>query len=122
MKDFGILAVECIITGLLVYMGLSGKQILFINNARTATITLGIFGFVMCMIMPTIGKFISNAPVHPITMLGYILGTIALITTIVQIFKWNTPLIYDPQIALCVVAGCIIIKAIIGKLTLFILK
>jgi len=30
------------------------------------------------MIMPTIGKFISNAPAHPLTIMGYIFGTIAL--------------------------------------------
>ena len=32
----------------------------------------------MCMIMPTIGKFISNAPAHPLTIMEYIFGTIAL--------------------------------------------
>jgi hypothetical protein len=36
------------------------------------------------MIMPTIGKFISNAPAHPLTIMGYIFGTIALLTTATQ--------------------------------------
>jgi hypothetical protein len=62
MKGIGILAAEWLITSLIVYAGLSGKQILFINGPRTAVITLGIIGFAMCMIMPAIGKFISNAP------------------------------------------------------------
>lgn len=67
MKGIGILAAEWFITSLIVYAGLSGKQILFINGPRSAVITLGAIGFAMCMVMPTIGKFISNAPAHPLT-------------------------------------------------------
>lgn len=122
MKGIGILAAEWFITSLIVYAGLSGKQILFINGPRTAVITLGTIGFTMCMIMPTIGKFISNAPAHPLTIMGYIFGTIALLTTATQIFKWKIPILYDPKIALFVVAGCIVIKSIIGRFTPLIVK
>lgn len=122
MKGIGILAAEWFITGLIVYAGLSGKQILFINGPRSAVITLGAIGFAMCMIMPTIGKFISNAPAHPLTIMGYIFGTIALFTIAVQIFKWKIPILYDPQIALFVVAGCIVIKSIIGRFAPLIVK
>ena len=122
MKGIGVLIAEWFIIGLIVYAGLSGKQILFINGPRTAVITLGIIGFAMCMIMPTIGKFISNAPAHPLTIMGYIFGAIALFTTVAQIFKWNIPIIYDPKIALFVVAGCIVIKSIIGRFAPSIVK
>ncbi|MBA4699390.1 MAG: hypothetical protein H2212_08120 [Ruminococcus sp.] len=115
MKGIGILMAEWFITSLIVYAGLSGKQILFINGPRTAVITLGAIGFAICMIMPTIGRFIRNAPAHPLTILGYIFGTIALLTTAAQIFKWKIPILYDPKIALFVVAGCIVIKSIIGR-------
>jgi len=67
------------------------------------------------MIMPTIGKFIRNAPAHPFTITGYILGAIALLTVAAQIFRWNIPLIQDPKIALSAVAGCIVIKTMIGR-------
>jgi len=122
MKGIGTLVAEWFITGLIVYAGLSGKQILFINRPRTAVITLGIIGFAMCMIMPTIGKFISNAPAHPFTIMEYVFGAIALLTTVAQIFKWSIPMIYDPKIALFVVAGCIVIKSIIGRFTPLIVK
>lgn len=122
MKGIGILLAEWFITSLIVYAGLSGKQILFINGPRSAVITLGAIGFTMCMIMPTIGKFISNAPAHPLTIMGYIFGTIALLTTAIQIFKWKIPLLYDPKIALFVVAGCIVIKSIIGRFAPLIIK
>ena len=122
MKGIGILVAEWFITGLIVYAGLSGHQILFINGPRTAVITLGIIGFAMCMIMPTIGKFISNDPAHSLTIMGYIFGSIALLTAVTQIFKWNIPIIYDPKIALFVVAGCIVIKSIIGRFAPLIVK
>lgn len=122
MKGIGILLAEWFITSLIVYAGLSGKQILFINGPRAAVITLGAIGFAMCMIMPTIGKFISNAPAHPLTIMGYIFGTIALLTTATQIFKWKIPILYDPKIVLFVVAGCIVIKSIIGRFAPLIVK
>lgn len=122
MKGIGILVAELFITSLIVYAGLSGKQILFINGPRLAVITLGVIGFAMCMIMPTIGKFISNAPTHPFTIMGYIFGAIALLTTVTQIFKWNVPIIYDSKAALFVVSGCIVIKSIIGRFALLIVK
>ncbi len=122
MKGIGILAAEWFVTGLIVYAGLSGKQILFINGPRSAVITLGAIGFAMCMIMPTIGKFISNAPAHPLTIMGYIFGTIALLTTATQLFKWKIPILYDPKIALFVVAGCIVIKSVIGIFAPLIVK
>ncbi|MFV0414315.1 MAG: hypothetical protein ACK5L3_13795 [Oscillospiraceae bacterium] len=122
MKGIGVLAAEWLITGLVVYAGLSGKQILFINGPRSAVITLGAIGFAMCMVMPTIGKFISNAPAHPLTIMGYIFGATALFTTATQIFKWKVPILYDPKIALFVVAGCIAIKSIIGRFAPLITK
>jgi intracellular septation protein A len=122
MKEIGILASEWAITCLLVCAGLSGKQILFINGPRSAAIALGAIGFAMCMIMPTIGKFIGNAPAHPLTIMGYIFGTVALLTTAVQIFKWNVPIIYDPKTALFVITGCIVIKSIIGRFAHMIVK
>lgn len=122
MKGIGILAAEWIVTGLIVFAGLSGKQILFINGPRSAAITLGVIGFAMCMIMPTIGKFISNAPSHPLTIMGYIFGTIALLTAATQIFKWGIPVIHAPQTALLIIAGCIVIKSLIGRFAHFVIK
>jgi hypothetical protein len=122
MKDIGILAVEWVITGLIVWAGLSDKQILFINGPRAAVITLGAIGFAMCMVMPTIGIFIKNAPAHPLTIAGYVFGIVALLTTAAQIFKWNIPMINDPKTALFVVAGCIVIKSIIGRFAPIIMR
>lgn len=122
MKGIGILAAEWLITGLVVCLGLSGKQILFIGGPRSAAITLGAIGFAMCMVMPTIGRFITNAPSHPLTIMGYIFGVVALLSTVTQILKWNIPILYDPKAALFIIAGCIVIKSIIGRFAPLIVK
>ena len=122
MKGIGILIVEWLVAGFIVYAGLCGRKLLFIDGPRSAVITLGVIGFAMCTLMPTIGKFISNAPAHPLTIMGYIFGTIALFTTAVQLFKWQVPFIYDPKMALIVVAGCIVIKSLIGRFSYLIMK
>lgn len=122
MKGIGVLVAEWFITGFIVYAGLSPKQILFINGPRSAVITLGVIGFVVCMLMPTIGKFISISPAHPLTIMGYFFGTIALLATVVQLFKWNFPIIHDPNTALFVVACSIVIKSVIGRFAALIIK
>ena len=122
MKGFGILVIEWLVTGLITYAGLSGKQVLFINGPRSSAITLGAIGFAMCMIMPTIGIFIKNAPTHPLTLMGYTFGVIALLAAASQIFRWNLPFINDPKTALIVIAGCIVIKSIIGRFAHLITK
>ena len=73
MKGIGILVAEWVVTGMIVYAGLCGRKLFFIDGPRSAVIMLGLIGFTMCMVMPTIGKFISNAPAHPLTIMGYIL-------------------------------------------------
>ncbi|MBU5369665.1 hypothetical protein [Enterococcus avium] len=121
MKGIGILAAEWVVTGMIVYAGLCGRKLFFIDGPRPAVITLGLIGFAMCMVMPTIGKFISNAPAHPLTIMGYIFGVMALFTTMVQLFNWQIPLIQDPKNALFVIAGCIVIKSIIGRFSFLVI-
>ncbi|GAB2026984.1 hypothetical protein [Lactovum odontotermitis] len=123
MGRIGILLLELAVTGLIVFAGLSSKQFLFINGPRAAAITLGTIGFAMCMLMPTIGKFIRNAPAHPLTILGYIFGIIALITAAAQIFNWHLPLVgSSSRNALLVIAACIVIKSIIACFAKIVMK
>jgi hypothetical protein len=112
MKGISISIAIIVFSVLLVFAGLSGKQILFINGPRSATITLGAVGFFLCML--AVGKFVSKAPFHPLTIIGYILGAIALPTLLTQIFQWKIPFIGDAKTALYVLAACMIIKSVIG--------
>jgi len=106
---------------LIVWAGSSGKKILFIGSPRAAVITLGSIGIVVfCTI--SVGQFVSAAPAHPLTVAGYLVGTIAMLTFFTQVFKWKVPMINNPRTALFVLAGCIVIKSIIARIGYVILK
>lgn len=113
MKNIFILIIEIAIAGTLVALGLSGKRFLFIEGARTATITLGVIGMSFCSI--GIMKFGTSAPAHPLSILGYLLGGIALFTLLTQIFQWDIIYIRNAETALIVLAAIIALKSIIGR-------
>jgi hypothetical protein len=102
------------VTALIVYAGLSGKKVWFIEGPRPAVITLGIIGMAFCAF--SVGKFITAAPAHPLTILGYLIGTVALLSFLAQIFQWKLPVVADPKAALWVLAACIAVKTLIARL------
>ena len=102
------------VTGLIVYAGLSGKQIWFISGPKSAAITLGAIGMAFCTI--SVGRFITAAPAHPLSILGYLIGTVALLAFLAQVFQWKLPVVADPTAALWVIAVCIAAKTIIARL------
>ncbi|KPU42689.1 hypothetical protein OXPF_37430 [Oxobacter pfennigii] len=118
MKEIGIAVITIVVTIVIVFNGINGNKILFINGPRSAVITLGAIGMLFCTI--SIGKFITAAPAHPLTILGYLVGTVALLVLLTQIFKWNLPFVHEPETALYVMAACIAIKTVIGRFSHFI--
>ena len=102
------------VTGLIVYAGLSGKKVWFIEGPRSAVITLGAIGMAFCTF--SVGKFITTAPAHPLSILGYLIGAVALLSFLTQIFQWKLPVVYDPTAALWVLAACIAAKTVTGRL------
>ncbi len=114
MQGMLIAILTLAVTGLIVYAGLSGKKILFIEGPRSAVITLGIIGMAFCTF--SVGKFITAAPAHPLTILGYVIGTVALLSFLTQIFRWKLPVLADPTAALWVLAACIAAKTLIARL------
>lgn len=113
MKTLLILVLELGLTALIVFAGVSGKGIPFINSPRAAAIILGVMGFFFCMI--SVGKFIEGAPAHPLTIAGYVLGAVAMLVIITQVFQWRLPVLGNPKTALYLIAICIAIKAVIGR-------
>ena len=115
MKSIGVFIMEAAVCGLLLWAGLSNRKILFINGPRSAVITLGIIGMlVFCTI--SVGKFISAAPAHPLTIAGYLVGAFAMLTFLAQLFKWSIPVIGDAKTALFLIAGSILVKSIIARI------
>jgi len=120
MKDISILIFEIIIAIGMAVIGLSGWKVFFIQGARSATIVLGILGMLLCTL--SVGKFIASVPAHPLSILGYIIGIIAMLTFLTQVFKWNVPIISNSQMALIVMAVAIIAKSVIARFAYFIVK
>ena len=72
MRNIQILIFEIVIVGLMVWFGFSEHKILFLQGPRSATISLGIIGMLLCTL--SVGKFVSAAPANPLTILGYLFG------------------------------------------------
>lgn len=94
--------------------GLTGVNLPFIHNPRSAAIILAVAGFLMCS-TGLIALFVTKAPAHPLSLAGYALGILAMLTGVVQIFNLKFPYLSDPRIALLVLGGIIIIKAVIAR-------
>ncbi|NMA17258.1 MAG: hypothetical protein GX939_00605 [Clostridiaceae bacterium] len=113
MKNIEILIMEVILSAVFVALGLTNTKVLFLQGPRTMTIVLGIMGMLLCTM--SIGKFISAAPAHPLTILGYILGAVALTTFVTQVFKIGIPVLEDPEKALVILAVAMVLKGLIAR-------
>ena len=113
MSNTEILIFEVVLSAVIVVLGLTNKKVLFLQGPRAMTIVLGIMGMLLCTI--SIGKFISAAPAHPLTILGYIFGCVALIAFITQVFKLEIPVLKDPDKALVVLVVALVMKGLIAR-------
>ncbi|MGI6618019.1 MAG: hypothetical protein ACOX36_08285 [Saccharofermentanales bacterium] len=113
MKNVEILIMEVILSAVFVALGLTNTKVLFLQGARTMTIILGIMGMLLCTM--SIGKFISAAPAHPLTILGYIFGVVALTAFVTQVFKIGIPVLEDPEKALVILAVALVLKGFIAR-------
>ncbi len=120
MRNISILIFEAVIVIVLVFAGLSGRNFLFIQGARSATLTLGIIGMLLCIL--SVGKFISAAPAHPLSILGYLLGAIAMAAFLTQLLHWSIPKLENPQTALIVLALAMFAKSVIARFSFLITK
>lgn len=115
MKNMFLYIVSGIIGLVALYAGLADKKMLFITSPRIAVIVLTIIGFLMCN-FGSIGLFVSKAPLHPLTIIGCIMGLAALLAGIICIFNINIPFVNEPNNALILIGIIIALKFIIARL------
>jgi hypothetical protein len=120
MGNLLIFIVEISVTAWLVWVGSSGHKFWLVDSPRSAVITLGVIGFFLCML--SVGKFIQRDPASPLSILGYLFGAAALLTLLVQIFRWPFPVLSNPQLALYVMGASMVVKALIGRFGVFLLR
>lgn len=113
MKNFPILIFEVILIALFTAAGFSGHKFFFLQGTRSAAITLGIVGMLLCTI--SVGRFISAAPAHPLSILGYLFGTISMIAFLSQVFRWHIPFFGKGDAALILIAVSMLMNSIIAR-------
>lgn len=114
MQGKAIVMAEVIISVVLVWMGLAGIHVLWIDSARSAAITLGVIGAVFCAANSY--KFLINRPGHPISIVGSVIGVVAVIGLLVQVFDWRGfPILGNSKITLVILGLGIITKGVMGR-------
>ncbi|MDE6742315.1 MAG: hypothetical protein K2J95_00360 [Lachnospiraceae bacterium] len=114
MQGKAIVMAEVIISIVLVWMGLAGIHVLWIDSARSAAITLGVIGAVFCAANSY--KFLITRPGHPISIVGSVIGVVAVIGLLVQVFDWKGfPILGNSNITLVILGLGIITKGVMGR-------
>lgn len=113
MKNLSILFVEIVLILLMECFGLTGRKFLLVKDTRSSILVFGIILMLFCTI--SVGKFISAAPAHPLTILGYLFGTVAMITFLAQAFQWKLPVISNPKTAVIIFGAAILAKSILAR-------
>lgn len=92
----------------------AGIKLPLITSERAAVSALVIVGFLMCATGGS-GRAIGNYGVtHPLSIVGGILGIVALVVGASMLFGFKLPLIADDRAAVYVMAGLILVKLVIN--------
>lgn len=114
MEGKYIVMAEVIISVVLVWMGLAGIHFLWIDSARSAAITLGVIGAVFCAANSY--KFLIKRPGHPISIVGSIIGVVAVLGLLVQVFDWRGfPILGNANVTLVILGLGIVAKGVMGR-------
>ncbi|MBL0345066.1 hypothetical protein [Candidatus Villigracilis affinis] len=88
----------------IVFIGVTGKKVPLLSNARVDIILLVIIGMTICT-QGGIGRVAATGQwTHPLSIIGYILGGLILIITLAVFVGWKIPFIANDQQALLVIA------------------
>jgi len=86
------------------FIGLTGKKIPLLSNVHVDIILLVIIGMTICS-QGGIGRIAATGQwTHPLSIVGYILGGLILIITLVVFVGWKLPFIANDQQALLAIA------------------
>lgn len=104
-----------------VITSLTSRNIPYISNYRVATFILLILGFLMCT-LGAMGYAISKNLLSPLTLIGAILGILALIIGILTVFNKNVPFIHGQREAFILLTIIICLKILLTRIHLFLIK
>ncbi len=102
-----------IVAAVIVYAGLTGKELPVVSGPHATLSALFIVGFAMCafgiMQVSASGHWVS-----PLAIAGYLLGAAILVVAISSFAGWKLPLIQSETQAVVVIASLMAVKFLIG--------
>ncbi len=94
----------------LVFMVLTGRDVPLVGNGAGALLALGVIGMAMCT-LSGIGSVQSTLGwTHPLTIIGSILGVLALLVVALPLLGVQLPLIADTRSAVLALAVIMLVK------------
>ena len=98
-----------------VYIGMTGRKVPLLSNVRLDIILLVIIGMAICT-QGGIGRVAATgAWLHPLSIIGYLLGGLILLITLAVFVGWNLPFIQNDQqalLAIAILAGLKVVNAV----------
>lgn len=98
-----------------VFIGVTGKKVPLLSNIRVDIILLVIIGMTICT-QGGIGRIAATGQwIHPLSIIGYILGGLILLITLAVFVGWKLPYIQNDQqalLAIAILAGLKIVNAL----------
>lgn len=93
-----------LLAAVVVFIGVTGKKVPLLSNARVDIILLVIIGMTICT-QGGIGRIAATGQwSHPQAIIGYILGGLILLSTLFVFIGWKIPYIANDQQALLFIA------------------
>ena len=113
------IVVIIILSAAVLFIGLTGKKVPLLSNLRVDIILLVVLGMAICT-LGGIGRVAAqNTWAHPLSILGYLLGTIIILVTLATFAGWKLPLIQGDRqalIAIAILIGAKIVDSVIHYL------
>jgi len=113
--------VLALLAAAVVFIGVTGKKVPMLSNVRVDIILLVIIGMTMCT-QGGIGRVAATGQwPHPLSIIGYILGGLILLITLVVFVGWKLPYIQNDQQALLAIAILAGLKKVVNAVKHYLL-
>ena len=101
-----------LLAAVVVYIGVTGRKVPLLSNIRLDIILLVIIGMAICT-QGGIGRVAATGEwLHPLSIVGYILGGLILLITVAVFTGWKLPYIQTDQQALLAIAILATVKVL----------
>jgi hypothetical protein len=102
--------------GAVVFIGVTGKKVPLLSNVRLDIILLVVIGMTICS-QGGIGRVAASGQwLHPLSIIGYVLGGLILLVALSVFAGWKLPYIQSDQqalLAIAILAGFKVVTAVV---------